>query len=435
MSTVAVSTHLRRPDEPTFTIANGTLHAVSTGAFAVDLDLESEPVTIELDPGQPPSIRVGRVNMVFGEQRGHGRARKILRKRTGDGLAAGDDSHHQVTEKASKSAHASLELSGADHDPRTGVVVLLFYSVDFSKVEQRLRDFRDAWVKWQENFLDTNPSITPMLVFPRQDSRQELESVALQSLGLSDCPSSIDFDFGMCMHSMDDGNLAIFCRQSSQNRSQPVILSFQKFPGVPDNIHDAEIDSAVPRDERCPAHFRDYDYIVGTNWYASFMLRSPILQCFDWWFKIDEDVKFIKPMPRLLEAIAGHKVRPYFLHTKLQDDATWCAFGSGRFIRNFAMDLNRSPVSDSVYGPEVQAPYSNFVGGDVHFWTQPEMLRLASFYWTFGTSLEKGEYMWRYRWSDQQFWMKALGFFSKLNRMLDLSYLRYSYFTHTEWKG
>ena len=40
MSVVATSTHLRNLNEPTVTIANGTLHAVSTDGFAVDLDLE-----------------------------------------------------------------------------------------------------------------------------------------------------------------------------------------------------------------------------------------------------------------------------------------------------------------------------------------------------------------------------------------------------------
>lgn len=96
MSVVALSAHLRNPSEPTVTIANGKLHAVLADAFAVDLDLESEPVTIEFDPGQPPSIHVDGVNMVFGEQRGHGRGRASVRKRAGEGLAAGDDSRHQA---------------------------------------------------------------------------------------------------------------------------------------------------------------------------------------------------------------------------------------------------------------------------------------------------------------------------------------------------
>lgn len=174
------------------------------------------------------------------------------------------------------------------------------------------------------------------------------------------------------------------------------------------NSYDAAVSNAY---NATGAHHFSADYVYGTNWYAFGMMRLPVMDFFDMWFKIDWDVKFFGPMPDLLEVAQYESKQPAVaVFSDYYDEPDWVTLGT--------LDWERAVFAEASQGcPGVRAPFtcrdaatchsrrvvhSNFIGGYMGFWQSPEVMWLASRYEVFLDG------MWQHRWGDQQFWSHVM---------------------------
>lgn len=175
----------------------------------------------------------------------------------------------------------------------------------------------------------------------------------------------------------------------------------------------------------------NYAYVLMTNWYASGMLRLEILDYFDYFMKIDDDIKFIKP---LVEDFINDRVVPkrsVLFHSMESIEDPSCAINLNHAISSFlgfeSSLCERSLVAvrnDDEFKNETTMYYSNFIGGWLGLFTSPEMLHFSNFWYNY----EPG--MWEHRWGDQQFWTKAVGLFHTKERVISLEEYRNEYFKH-----
>ena len=173
------------------------------------------------------------------------------------------------------------------------------------------------------------------------------------------------------------------------------------------------------------------EYVVATKWYTLPMLAEPILRTFDYWAKIDVDVCFRTSM-KLTHTLV--KSGSWFVHTRLQQDNEACERSLGQFMSQYTKDHGCCATPEALLWRESsphlpQAVYANFVAGWLGFWQSDQLLYFARQWhaWEGG---------WRYRWTDQQFWMPALRVTNvSEERITFLPNLRYRVFEHTKAAG
>jgi hypothetical protein len=168
------------------------------------------------------------------------------------------------------------------------------------------------------------------------------------------------------------------------------------------------------------------DYVQGTRYYSGEVFQLGIMQEYDYWLKIDTDIRFNATVP--FNMLHDMKIRgSLFAHTaEYPDGDQSCSTGARKAWEDY-VDLARSPdggdgrrpawaVAADWKGPcsagvqrferAYDEYYSNFIIGSTKFW-QSEPVR------HFGKYLN--EYFpgfFRYRWTDQVFFAMALGLFT-----------------------
>ena len=248
---------------------------------------------------------------------------------------------------------------------------------------------------WYANF--TTPHSIDIVVFVERDNGPSLETVE-DSMGLSASASS------SCR-----GTYRCYVVQGTL-----VILTFVKTPLR--RPFDPNLD---PKDVAnwLPPRFRENDltYIEGTTWYVYELFRYPIVAEYEVWFKLDLDVRFLKKVPfhpgrRMIQD------KKLFFHTGTMHDSC-CTYGLSECVDdylNFESSFCGEHVAANGNGqPWFEDPsfafYSNFIGGRVDVFRSMEITHFARF-WTGSRA--------RYlaRWTDQQYWHKALGLVSNASK-------------------
>ncbi len=151
-----------------------------------------------------------------------------------------------------------------------------------------------------------------------------------------------------------------------------------------------------------------------------------ILDYFDYWWKIDDDVRWFNRLPMDLTAQLVAE-RSIFFHTQMDFDP-WPCIGAplGQSIELF-LHSESELCGRSLAAAAADAPWwtndtviylSEFVGGWLGMYTSPELLEYGRI-WNYYDSA-----MWKLRWGDQQFWTKANGLFDDGSHIMDLSYLK-----------
>ncbi|KAK9908408.1 hypothetical protein WJX75_007462 [Coccomyxa subellipsoidea] len=192
-----------------------------------------------------------------------------------------------------------------------------------------------------------------------------------------------------------------------------------------DNMTEAQILASDWKTKEC--NKADYAYTKFTNWYSYHMFDElRILDYFDYWWKIDDDVRWFGHLPMDVTSRLVEEKRIFF-HTAMDFDPWWCIGPSlGESIELFMdteSDLCGRPLhaaaQDKIWWRNDSYIYlSEFVGGWLGMYTSPELMEYGRIWNYYPYS------MWTWRWGDQQFWTKANGMFDDGSGILDLSYLK-----------
>ena len=153
-------------------------------------------------------------------------------------------------------------------------------------------------------------------------------------------------------------------------------------------------------------------YIQGTRWYSNEMLHLAILKEYDYFIKLDLDIYFIRTLPIDLlhdmskrEALFAHSAQIRY------QSGTQCATGIVDAVTTY---LNQSTTHSNYCSKQTwhltlntDLFYTNFIIGQVDFWTSPQVLHFSQFLSNHPTGF------FTYRWTDQIMWHQALGLFVK----------------------
>ena len=144
-------------------------------------------------------------------------------------------------------------------------------------------------------------------------------------------------------------------------------------------------------------------YSIANRYYTHQMLSLKILSDYDYFMKVDADVRAMKPIyiqPLLHKGIV-------FIHTsKFPQDNPLCNKDALKFAQSYCHNQWSSP--HTIY-------YGNFIIGWLGLFTSPEVLDFSDHHWKNG---------WEYRWTDQTFWQYALLATHATTSIYDASYLR-----------
>jgi hypothetical protein len=163
------------------------------------------------------------------------------------------------------------------------------------------------------------------------------------------------------------------------------------------------------RTATCPGRI---PYVLANNWYPHDLFRLRVLDLFDWFVKIDDDVKFLGTLPHHPVANASAR-RQFFVHTSRWPfyDADECTIGSDVFkeeyLRNESARCGRAvaPIAgrERWWKDRRTILAGNFLGGWLGLFASPQLLHFSRQWHTYSPG------MWEHRWGDQQYWCGALG--------------------------
>lgn len=148
----------------------------------------------------------------------------------------------------------------------------------------------------------------------------------------------------------------------------------------------------------------DLSYIQGTRWYSNELLHLAILKEYDYFVKLDTDMFFLKPWNhfslladmQLKNAVYGHA--GHYVNT-----GTSCTNGILATTQHYETTENISYCSENVRR-NADFYYTNFMIGQVKFWSSPKVRHFGRYLSTRGGFLTQ-------RWTDQVFWHNAMGLF------------------------
>jgi len=156
---------------------------------------------------------------------------------------------------------------------------------------------------------------------------------------------------------------------------------------------------------------QNMSYSLSTRYYTNQMLKIQLLKKYDFFFKIDADVKILQKV-NLLKTVRTYN--PYFLHTKMYtNENPLCDKDAFKISKKYCF-LKNWENHNYIY-------YSNFIGGNVDLFTSDIIIEYSDFMWNYG---------WNYRWGDQTFWRYALLISNTTNKILDKSVWRGRIFRH-----
>jgi hypothetical protein len=179
---------------------------------------------------------------------------------------------------------------------------------------------------------------------------------------------------------------------------------------LPPNIKNFEQTKEIHPKQYCHPK-QNMSYSLATRYYTNQMLKLSILSNYDFFIKLDADVRILKHID-LLTILSKH--RPTFLHTKtFSNDNLLCEKNAFKISKSYCF-LKKWKHPNLIY-------YSNFIGGDTKLFTSKIILDFSDFMWQHG---------WEYRWCDQTFWRYALLISNTSHNVLDMSKWRDKNFVH-----
>lgn len=234
------------------------------------------------------------------------------------------------------------------------------------------------------------------------------------------------------------------CDRWSTGRGHPV-LTCRTNVSVPQLYGGSLLQARTNRQPTfCGDGFVTGEYVLATKWYTLPMLSAAVMRRFDFFMKLDVDVCFHDQQqdPELAHMLAhrfrsseltAHLVRSgaWFVHTRLQPDNPRCEKGLGSFMAEHVKEhpCAATPLAlqwNSTAAVLPPVAYGNFVAGWLGFWQSDRILNFAERWYGYHSG-------WVHRWTDQQFFMPALRVANvSEERIVSLSYLRYSFFEHTK---
>jgi len=168
----------------------------------------------------------------------------------------------------------------------------------------------------------------------------------------------------------------------------------------------------------------DYHYNIGVKFYCYQVFTLELMRYYDYWLKIDTDIRFTNKAP-IIEEITSSL--PVFINTAiLNGSSISCFAGHLKYINSYAQEKCRliKARGQPWFEQENRMWYGNFVGGWLGFHTSPEALE---YMWRFFNE----EDAWKHRWGVQTLFLKHHGmFFPSLSNVMDLGRWRYDVFVH-----
>lgn len=219
-----------------------------------------------------------------------------------------------------------------------------------------------------------------------------------------------------------------------------------------------------------------FAYVQSNNFYVHHLFRLRVLDFFDFFVKVDTDVHVLARLPTSPAAELHRQRAPLAFTSKWPFfDVPSCAMGLNALLEEYlanetarCSELEASASSGSsaaaaaapksnynhMHGPggdvhtagaaprrrvvaaaedttwwvtEKMAFYGNFVAGWLGFWASPEVMHFSAAWYAH----PRGQ--WVHRWTDQQFWHRALGLVSVgPEAWVDLSRWRHRFFCHKQ---
>ena len=153
------------------------------------------------------------------------------------------------------------------------------------------------------------------------------------------------------------------------------------------------------------------------------MLHLEALDYFDFFLKVDVDVRVWKPMHTVV-AHTMHEHGAHFLHTMQRCDEPISCDAS---LNDSLVAYVSGAACPHTPSPELLTKrcvyYANFIAGWLGLFQSPQMLQYSEAWWAWPGG-------WRYRWTDQQFWTYAL-WVTNMSRIADMAvWRRRRWFTH-----
>lgn len=158
-----------------------------------------------------------------------------------------------------------------------------------------------------------------------------------------------------------------------------------------------------------PKHNQSYS--LATRYYAHQMLRLRILEEYEYFMKVDADVRIVRDID-----VGSLLQRSVFVHT-----ATFAK--DNPLCDATALSTAKAYCTAKWIQPH-RIYYSNFVIGWMGLFASDEVNAFSAYHWDRG---------WDFRWGDQTFWRYALLVTNTTQRVVDASFLRKDgYFQHQE---
>jgi hypothetical protein len=304
--------------------------------------------------------------------------------------------------------------------------------------ERFLKRIHETWVTWRGYFAPVIRQTTSMVLLLDHNFYKDMDAVVFEleltpldcEMHEAACATAAALDQGYKVFTL---NTFVEFPEAKEvivpENPFVIFISLYDFPHPlwieRQNSTEADILTGSWHTEHC--NKASYAYTKFTNWYSYHMFTDlRILDYFDYWWKIDDDVRWFNHLPLDLtpHLTAGRKI---FFHTELNLDPWWCIgpplAQSVDLFLNVESELcgrllNATAHDEDWWTNDTVIYLSEFVGGWLGLYTSPELLEYGRI-WNYYENA-----MWKWRWGDQQFWTKANGMFDDGSGIDDFSYLK-----------
>jgi len=313
---------------------------------------------------------------------------------------------HEEEDSTGEYTHLTYEACGPYTEKRNhGVVVLLMLeSAPFNMVET----FARAMPSWDKFFL-TPQGLDVLLVFP-DNAAKDIEQVAEKAIGLKPHAENDDLNRKL-------GSLKVWRYKDSEDfRIYTLRIPKISIPSYAKHQL-AKTDGKVT----CGGSGRGFseNYVTGNMWYINKMFDLKLLSCYKYFFKVDYDVFFLRPLAlNLFQQMEERQA--VFVHsgTAVQSPCgTDMDSAMAQFAKENRQDFKTQHISFRQYSKTTTYDYTldfphagdmyegNFVGGRITFWNSKKLLKLAGFLENYPNGFYAN------RWTDQTYWHNALALY------------------------
>lgn len=300
--------------------------------------------------------------------------------------------------------------------PGAAAVVLLLYR------RRRTRDFatsrlkRDIVEGWHDHFLYPHQTKLIILLDQRVGGRVragDLAAVA-NKLGLvqADCARDNATANSCAALRKMDGGYALYTLTSPRTPGFSHVLLGATHVRLPEWAANMSVD-ALDRWRTPGCIHAPIEYVIGCAWYVHDMMRLRVLDFFDFVYKVDDDIGFVRRMPEDPAALMASEHKLFFKTSPDNArDSAICAVNSLAFQTAYlraegarcgdGRGLRARGEGAPSWQEDTVSVYGNFVGMWLGYFASPQLLHFSDAWLTYPNGT------WVYRWTDQQYWPRAL---------------------------